>query len=249
MKNNAAPPHISIISPSSNKSEIEINRETLNRIPLLAELNEEEKLRVLGALRIQRISRRGVILQNEGSSNGLLFLISGQLQVLNITEDGRTIGLRLLEQGDFFGEIAVIRNSPHTASVVALAASVVAFLPRSTAWYLFSHSPLVANKILRHLAEQVHNEFEFRALLNIHNSSRRVYALLDILKQTKPGGLEVVENLPTHQDIAIMLNTSRETVTRTILALAQQGIVQKDLRRLIIRNPEILQKLARGTAL
>jgi predicted transcriptional regulator len=71
---------------------------------------------------------------------------------------------------------------------------------------------------------------------------------LGILKQTKPGGLEVVENLPTHQDIAIMLNTSRETVTRALLALAQKGIVQKDLNRLIIRNAEILQKLARGTS-
>jgi len=119
---------------------------------------------------------------------------------------------------------------------------------RATALHLFSHSPSVANKILRHLAEKIRRDSEFRTLLSIHNTSRRVYALLGILKQTKPGGLEVVENLPTHQDIAIMLNTSRETVTRALLALAQRGVVQKDLNRLIIRDPEILQKLARGAS-
>lgn len=234
------------ISPSGNRDEIEINRETLGRIPLLADLNEDEQLRVLGELRIQRVARRDVVIQREGDGNSLLFLLSGQLQVVNVTEDGRAIGLRLLAPGDFFGEIAVISNCPRTASVVALNTSVVAFLPRATALHLFSHSPSVANKILRHLAEKIRRDSEFRALLSIHNTSRRVYALLGILKQTKPGGLEVVENLPTHQDIAIMLNTSRETVTRALLVLAQRGVVQKDLNRLIIRNPEILQKLARG---
>lgn len=225
-----------------------VNRETLGQIPLLADLNEDEKLRVLGELRIQRVARRDVVIQREGDGNSLLFLLSGQLQVVNVTMEGRAIGLRLLAPGDFFGEIAVISHCPRTASVVALNSSVVAFLPRATALHLFSHSPSVANKMLRHLAEKIHRDSEFRALLSIHNTSRRVYALLGILKQTKPGGLEVVENLPTHQDIAIMLNTSRETVTRALLALAQKGIVQKDLNRLIIRNAEILQKLARGTS-
>lgn len=223
-----------------------LNRDVLSRIPLLADLNEDEKRRVLGELRIQRVARRDVVIQREGEGNNLLFLLFGQLQVVNVTEDGRAIGLRLLSAGDFFGEIAVINNCPRTASVVALKASIVAFLSRATALHLFAHSPTVANKMLRHLAEKIHRDSEFRALLGIHNTSRRVYALLGILKQKKPGGVEIVENLPTHQDIAIMLNTSRETVTRALLALTQQGIVQKDLNRLIIHNPESLQKLARG---
>lgn len=225
-----------------------ISRETLGRIPLLANLDEDEKRRVLGELRIQRVARRDVVIQREGDGNSLLFLLSGQLQVVNVTEDGRAVGLRLLAPGDFFGEIAVISDCPRTASVVALHPSVVAFLPRATALHLFSHSPSVANKMLRHLAEKIRRDSEFRALLSIHNASRRVYSLLGILKQTKPGGLEVVENLPTHQDIAIMLNTSRETVTRSLLALSRQGVVQKDLNRLIIRSPDLLQKLMRGSS-
>lgn len=229
-------------------NETAINREMLSRIPLLAELSEEEMLRVMAELRIQHAARRDIVIQKGGRGNSLLFLLSGQLQVIDVTEDGRAIGLRLLAPGDFFGEIAVINNCPRTASVVALRASTVAFLPRATALHFFSHSPSIANKMLRHLAEKIHRDSEFRALLSIHNTSRRVYALLGILKQKKPGGLEVVENLPTHQDIAIMLNTSRETVTRTLLALVQQGIVQKDLHRLIIRNPETLQKMAQGAS-
>jgi DNA-binding GntR family transcriptional regulator len=56
----------------------------------------------------------------------------------------------------------------------------------------------------------------------------------------------VVENLPTHQDIANMINTSRETVTRALLTLAQQGIIEKGTHKLIIVKPEALQKLVEG---
>jgi predicted transcriptional regulator len=59
-------------------------------------------------------------------------------------------------------------------------------------------------------------------------------------------GKQVVENLPTHQDIANMINTSRETVTRALLTLVQQGVVQKEAHRLVILDPEALQRLAQG---
>jgi CRP/FNR family cyclic AMP-dependent transcriptional regulator len=61
-----------------------------------------------------------------------------------------------------------------------------------------------------------------------------------------PGDQPMIENLPTHQDIANMINTSRETVTRALLTLLQQGIVQKDGNRLLILAPDRLQKLIQG---
>lgn len=216
----------------------------LRKIPLLANLTEEEMARVKADLRIRQYARRDIVLQKGGAGDSLLFLLSGQLQVIDITEDGRAIGLRILTPGDFFGEIAVINGSSRSASVVALSPVLVALLPRPTALHLFSHSPSVANQMLRHLAQKIQRDSEFRALLSIHNTAKRIYSFLSLLKEKKPDNQEVVENLPTHQDIANMINTSRETVTRTILALANQGIVKKDTHRLIIINPDALQKLA-----
>jgi CRP-like cAMP-binding protein len=100
--------------------------------------------------------------------------------------------------------------------------------------------------MLKHLAQKIQRDSEFRALLSINNTSKRIYAYLMLVQKAKepePGAPAVVENLPTHQDIANMVNTSRETVTRALLALVQQGIVQKDSHRLIIRDPEALKKL------
>lgn len=218
----------------------------LRKIPLLAELSDEEMARVKADLRIRQYAKRDVVLQKGAAGDSLLFLLTGSLQVIDITEDGRAIGLRMLQPGDFFGEIAVINGTMRSASVVAVTPVLVALLPRQTALHLFAHSPSVANQMLRFLAEKVQRDSEFRALLSIHNTARRIYTFINLLKEKKEGDVHVVENLPTHQDIANMINTSRETVTRTLLALVQQGIVQKGTHKLIIVKPDALQKLTQG---
>lgn len=226
------------------QAHIQIN---LRKIPLLSALNDEDMRRVNTEIRIRHFNKRDVVLHKGGNGDALLFLLSGQLQVVDITEDGRAIGLRMLAPGDFFGEIALINDSTRSASVVATSDVLVAFLPAATAMHLFSHSPSVARQMLRHLADKIQRDSEFRAVLSINNTARRLYTYLSLLQKT-PGDnpAPVIENLPTHQDIANMINTSRETVTRALLTLSQQGIVQKEGNRLVILNPLALQKLIQG---
>lgn len=220
----------------------------LRKIPLLSDLPPEELGRVAADMRLRQYAKRETVINKGSSGDALLFLLAGQVQVVDVTEDGRAIGLNLLQPGDFFGEIAVIDGGARSASVTALTEAVVAFLPRATALWLFSHCAPVAERILQHMARKIRRESEFRALLSIHNAFRRVYALLNLLKQVHPGGIVVVENLPTQQDIAIMVNTSRETVSRAMTHVLEQGIVEKDMRRLIIRKPEALTQLAADNA-
>lgn len=248
-KNPVAAEHLQVKIQVQTKVQVKLNQVTvhLRKIPLFEHLTEEEMQKVKTELRFKQFNRRDVVLQKGGLGDSLLFLLSGQLQVVDVTEDGRAIGLRMLKEGDFFGEIAVINGSTRSASVLALSNVLVAFLPSATALHFFAHSPSVAKLILRHLANKIQRDSEFRALLSINSTSRRIYAFLDLSKKLMPGNLEVVENLPTHQDIAMMINTSRETVTRVLLHLVQQGIIEKDLHKLIIRKPEELQKLALGT--
>jgi CRP-like cAMP-binding protein len=225
-------------------SQIQIN---LRKIPLLAGLGEDEMRRVSAEVRIRHHNKREVVLHKGGSGDGLLFLLSGQLQVVDVTEDGRSIGLRMLAPGDFFGEIALINNSTRSASVIATSDVLVAFLPAASALHLFSHSPSVANQMLKHLAQKIQRDSEFRAILSINNTARRIYTYLALMQKPGEGAVHaVVENLPTHQDIANMINTSRETVTRALLTLVQQGIVQKEANRLVILDPDALQKLIQG---
>ena len=71
-----------------------------------------------------------------------------------------------------------------------------------------------------------------------------MYAVLNQLAKPVPGNMVVIASMPTQQDIAAMVNTSRETVSRALQVLLQKKVVEKDMRRLIVRQPELLRKMA-----
>jgi CRP/FNR family transcriptional regulator, cyclic AMP receptor protein len=228
---------------AGNNVNVTIN---LRKIPLLAQLTVSEMTKVKKELQVKRYARREVIIKKRASGNSLLFLLSGRLQAIDMTDEGRVIGLQLLSAGEFFGETTLINQSLHTSSVIALSDVLVAFLSRTTALHLFAHSPSVATQIQKHLAQKVHLDYKFRAMLSINNTAKRISSFLVLMKQKTVGEQELVENLPTHQEIASMINTSRETVTRTLLTLTHQGIIRKDARRLIIVRPKALQEMTKS---
>jgi CRP-like cAMP-binding protein len=214
----------------------------LQKIPLLAGIATEALNQVGTALLLRTVERGQHVLHKGSAGDHLMFLLSGRLQAVDLTEDGREIGLSFLTPGDYFGELAVIDGLPRSASVVACETSLLALLPRAQALVLIYQNPLVAERLLKRMATTIRTAANYRTILGIPNAFQRVFALLNQFAKTAPGGLVVIENMPTQQEISIMVNTSRETVSRAIHILIQKGVVEKDMRRLIVRQPETLRK-------
>jgi len=216
----------------------------LRKFPLFANLPEEELAVTTSLLRLKNFGRREIVCRKEDAADGLYLLFSGSLQAVDITEDGREIGLNLIKPGSFFGELSVIDGLPRSAHIIALQPSLVGMIPQAAAREAFYKLPATAEAMMRHLTAMVRNLSSFRALLAIPNAQQRVYALLLQLGQQMPGGLIVIQNLPKQQEVAIMINTSRETVSRAIAHLVATGVLEKDFKRLIVRDPQRLRRLA-----
>ena len=216
----------------------------LRNFSIFSQLADEDLEAVRSAVRVRQFARREVVCRKDDVPDGLYLLISGRLQVIDIGEDGREVGLNLLKPGAFFGELSVIDGLPRSAHIIAQEAATVGVVPQQAARNLFYRTPGTAEAMLRHVTALVRNMSNYRVLLSIPQAPQRVFALLQQLSQTMPGGLVVVPNLPKRQEMAIMLNTSRETVSRAVAQLVAQGVVEKDLRRLIVRNPAALARLA-----
>jgi CRP/FNR family transcriptional regulator, cyclic AMP receptor protein len=216
----------------------------LRKVPLFTNLPEEELQVTSGLMRLKNFGRRELVCRKEDAADGLYLLFSGMLQAVDIAEDGREIGLNIIKPGSFFGELSVIDGQPRSAHVIALQPSVVGVIAQQAAREVFYKLPATAEAMMKHLAALVRNLSAFRALLAIPNAQQRVYALLQQLAQQMPGGLVAIQNLPKQQEIAIMINTSRETVSRAIAHLVQTGVIEKDFRRLIVRDPARLRRLA-----
>lgn len=121
---------------------------TLARVPLLATLTAFERLSMAQQIEDQRIDRGVAILQAGGMSEGLYILAEGQATVVR---DGQT--LAVLSPGELFGEMSLLDNAPHEATITALTPVHLLVLPRATLEYLLRQRPDVAAG-LQQLARQ-----------------------------------------------------------------------------------------------
>ncbi|MBC7941892.1 MAG: Crp/Fnr family transcriptional regulator [Chitinophagaceae bacterium] len=207
-----------------------------------------EKLAPVASLMTERrVERREVVIKRDETDAGLGFLIEGRLQAVNFTLDGKEVGTDFIGHGDFFGELSVIDRRPAPEYIIAVAPSRVAFLDRERARELMFSTPSAAEAVAVRLAERLRRAASHRAMLALPSSFQRVCAQLALLaKAHGASGPMVITMLPTHQEIAIMVNTSRETVTRTLQFLQSMQVVSRAGNELVVQQPDTLQQAADG---
>jgi CRP-like cAMP-binding protein len=226
--------------------------ELLKQQRLLGQLDPGllEKLRHHVVMR--EFPKRSFVLREGQPGDSLLMLFAGRLQVITISEKGKEVGINFIEPGDHFGEISLIDGQARSASVVSLTTSVVGFLPKAQALWLFYHNPTVAEQVQLRLCQTIRKEIEYRSTLSGSKAYNRIYAVIcnsqisGHQKSAPTAPTQTIEGLPTQQSIASMANVSRETVSRAIQALVKAGVIQKQTKRLVVRDPRTLQLLANG---
>lgn len=224
---------------------------TLRKVSLLEGLDDVTLGQVIRHLVVRRYEKRGVILKKGASDGDLLFLLAGQLHVVDYTLQGKEVVLHVIQSGDYFGELSVIDGAPRSASVVAAKDSVVAFLSKQHALNLFYNYPSVSERLLARFAQVIRQASGRQMLLSIPSAHARVYVMLSRMAvkatpQTEADGEQPVtlDNVPTQQEIAGMVNTTRETVSRAMQNLIREGIIKKDKRKIVVLQPNVLEERA-----
>lgn len=209
--------------------------ESVSQIPLFKDLEESTLKHIAGQMSSRSYLSHDLVMHKGDQADNLAFLISGKLQVIDLTEDGREIGIHFILPGTYFGELSVIDGKPRSASVVSVKASEVAFLPNTQARELIFNNPIIAQRLMTHFAQVVRAASTQRTLLSIPNAFQRVFAQLHtLIRETQNGA--IIEGMPRQHEIAIMVNTSRETVSRALHALLKHGIVEKQGAVLVVKN-------------
>jgi CRP/FNR family cyclic AMP-dependent transcriptional regulator len=172
-------------------------------------------------------AKREVVLAKENPSSSLMFLLEGRLQAIDFTLDGREVGLHFIEEGDYFGEISVLDGLPSPEVVIANKKSQVMMVPAREVRVLIFANPPAIEAITSGLTERIRAQAHQRQILGIISPLQRICALLQNLSKDGKNP-EVIANAPTHQEIAIMVNLTRETVTRAFQVLQSQGALARD---------------------
>ena len=218
----------------------------LIRLPLLAGLPQVTLAHLAQNATELGFAKREVVLQKGGEGTHFCFLLEGRLQGVDFTADGREVGLYFVGPGDYFGDLSVIDDLPQPVYVTAVSRSRVLQVPRDLIRpILFAH-PKVAETLCTGLSLRLRQVSGQRRILGLSNPLQRVCAQLELLfVRSEPGKVQII-NAPTHQELAIMINASRETVTRVFQLLQSRGIVERNGNNLNVEDATFLEEVAAG---
>ena len=207
----------------------------LKQIPLFSDLSDAD-LNILSDGMTRRTFRKDVFVINEEDiSNALYIIISGRVNITKTHEDGKEVVIAILKEGDYFGEMAVIDEEPRSASVVTREISELFVLRTQDFHSILTKNPLLALKIMRGLTRrlrQADRKIESLALMDVYGRIARVF--LDLAKPK--GDALVIEEKLTHQDIANMVGSSREMVSRIVRDLVHGGYIEIDKKIITIKG-------------
>lgn len=209
--------------------------QSLRGIPLFRSL-PDPVLDEICELLIERKFPKNATVFEEGAGGDYMYLIqSGQVKVTKMSEDGREKILEIFEDGDFFGEMALVERAPRSAAVKTTRPSVLLALSRGAFLSLLRENPELPLEIIRELSHRLREtSSEVRALL-FERVEERTRGVLRRLATTEPDASGRRSTPPiTHQQLAERVGTSRETVTRVLKELRESGWLEQEGKRYLI---------------
>jgi len=207
-----------------------VTPELLKKFPILKLLSDTSLETLAEHSAIRKFSRRAIVLAAGKVEESLCFLFEGRLQGVDFTIDGREVGLYFVEPGGFCGELALFDNETQAEHVIATTPVVTVAVPILKMQEAMRENPTVLDFLGKKLVSRIREMTFQRSLLGILNIEQRVccqlWSLVTAADRNNNESGEI-PNPPTHMEIAIMLNVSRETVSRIFQSLQSQGIVRR----------------------
>lgn len=214
--------------------------DSLRMIPLFAGVGDDD-LESIAALLIERRIAKGHTIVEEGLSGDYMYILTeGQVKVTKLSGDGREKILELLGPGDFFGEMSLLDNAVRSASVKSMSETRILALSRNDFLKELRHNPDLAMAVIQELTHRVRQMDEQASSLSFQRVKERTQGLMLRLAKSSPvrEGRQATPPL-THQQIADMIGTSRETVTRIVKRLKDQGWLAQDGKCYLVPEDDV----------
>lgn len=196
---------------------------------------------------------RGTVLFNEGHvALGLYVLCDGSAKISICSPDGKKLIMRIAKPGDVLGLYAGLTGRRYEATAELLKPSRVSFVSRQNLVELIASQEAFGLSLVQLFSEQFSELVDHTRLLLFSESATEKLARL-ILKWGRDCGELTAEGirlqiLLTQEEIAQIIGSSRETVTRLLSALKRRQIIGVDGDAMIIRNGVALAKLAQSAS-
>lgn len=197
----------------------------------------------------EQFYHKGEILFMEGDPPRWLFIVKqGKVVLSKELPNGSKTIISVRVPGDMVGEVAIFDGNPYDTDATALTDVIVIRLPRDSFLFALKNNPFLAEQIIADLASRLRQAQETICLLSTQRIEKRLAALLLALigkfgTRTEEG--IVLDSSFSRYDLAAMAGTTVETTVRTLSAWAQEGVIKKHRRQIVIVDVRKLAQIAR----
>ena len=214
----------------------------LETIPLFQDLPREQ-LQGLARITEDRTYARGQEIFADGDPGiGFYVIMTGRVKIFKVSPEGKEQILHLLDPGEPFGEVPVFSGQNFPAHAEALEKSRIFFFPRNAFIGLIKQDPGLALNMLAILSRRLRR---FAALiddLSLKEVPGRLAAYLLYLSEQKKGATDLTLNI-TKSQLASLLGTIPETLSRILGKMMKQGLIESDGHRIRILDHASLEAL------
>lgn len=223
-----------------------MNNNFLKYVTIFSDL-EEETLGQISQLGIRKtFTKDSIILFEHENASALFVIVNGKVKVSRVSDDGKEVIFTILNESDFFGEMAILDGSARSANVTAMEDSELFIIQRSEFLNLLQNHPEISIALLHEFAQRLRAADMKIKSLSLKDADGKVATVIlqlaDDIGKIKHGAVEI-EKLPYQHDLANMAGTSRETISRTLHSFAKKGLVELDGSRLRILDYEKFKQM------
>jgi CRP-like cAMP-binding protein len=202
------------------------NLELIRRVPLFSLLTAVQAESVANAVVKRRFKRGEIIVEQGAKSNALFILLTGRARVLTSDSRGREVILATMNPGDYLGEMSLIDNEPHSATVRTEVQTDVLMLARAEFARCLPENSSMAYAVMKVLVQRLRHadrKIESLALMDVYGRVAR--SLLEFAV-TDAEGQAIIRDKVSRQDLAKMVGASREMVSRVMKDLEERGFIE-----------------------
>jgi CRP/FNR family transcriptional regulator, cyclic AMP receptor protein len=212
-------------------------RAAIARSPLFAGLPIVAIEDLTARVTVTRVAAGATIVSQDDNGDSLYVIMSGRVKVMMSGENGREVTLSILRHGESFGEMSLFDQAPRSASCLALEPVQMLVLSRDELLkHVQSHARTALN-LLTEMARRLRRADQTIAQLALCDVNERlIHRLVGLAHDEGTAGPEgfVVRRRPTQQELANMIGSCRETISRAYNQLARDGLIIARGRSLVV---------------
>jgi CRP/FNR family transcriptional regulator, cyclic AMP receptor protein len=214
----------------------------IRKIPLFSTLTDEEFVPLQHIFVQRAYNKNQVIFLEEETGNYMYLVLTGKVKVSKSSSGGRETILAIHRAGDFFGEMSLLDGKTAPATVSAMEDSKIISLSGADFHKYLMHNEKVLLQIINVLCARLRQVWQTQS---ISSSTADAKIRNGIYQLSKKHGIQdahgtIIDLKITHQELAEMVGTSRETVTRVLAHLRDEGIIEVEQRRITLLKPKAL---------